>query len=287
MRSATAVPTSGPAVDVAPTTTRFGWRDDLPSLLPWILRAGVAGCFIGHGAFGIITKAGWLPYFAVAGIPDSVAWKLMPIIGTMDVLMGVCALVRPCRALLLWAALWATWTALLRPFSGEPIWEAIERAGNYGVPFACLVVIGLQGPLWTRLPRRWSAIDDPAAAHRLGWALRGTTAMLLMGHAGLGLFSHKVGLAHHYEALGLNGGVTPTVGAFEFFLAALVLLRPTPALLLGVVAWKLGTESLFILAGSPFWEVIERCGSYAAPLALAVLLRRDLLRLAPRGLHTA
>jgi hypothetical protein len=30
-------------------------------------------CFIGHGAFGIITKAGWLPYFAVvASAPISV-----------------------------------------------------------------------------------------------------------------------------------------------------------------------------------------------------------------------
>ena len=35
----------------------------------WCLRIGAAACFIGHGAFGIITKAAWLPYFAVVGIP--------------------------------------------------------------------------------------------------------------------------------------------------------------------------------------------------------------------------
>ena len=30
----------------------------------WILRVGAAGCFVGHGAFGIITKSDWLRYFA-------------------------------------------------------------------------------------------------------------------------------------------------------------------------------------------------------------------------------
>ena len=40
--------------------------------LHWILRVAVAGCFIGHGAFGIITKAAWVPYFAIFGIPA--AW---------------------------------------------------------------------------------------------------------------------------------------------------------------------------------------------------------------------
>ena len=37
-------------------------------LLEWVLRIGAAGCFIGHGAFGVIGKEAWLPYFAVAGI---------------------------------------------------------------------------------------------------------------------------------------------------------------------------------------------------------------------------
>ena len=31
----------------------------------WALRVGAALCFIGHGAFGIITKQAWLPFFAL------------------------------------------------------------------------------------------------------------------------------------------------------------------------------------------------------------------------------
>jgi hypothetical protein len=105
------------------------------------------------------------------------------------------------------------------------------------------------------------------------WALRITTALLLAGHAGLGLFAHKTGLAHHYAALGFEhpASILPVVGAFEFFLAGLVLVLPRPGLFLGVCVWKIATESLFIVAGAPFWEVIERFGSYAAPVALAVL----------------
>jgi hypothetical protein len=199
----------------------------------------------------------------------------MPWVGTMDVIMGVLALVWPCRALFLWAALWATWTALLRPLAGEPGWEFIERAGNFGVPFALLAVTGTGGPLFTKLVFRG---NQQLLEKRtlLAWVLRITTAALLAGHAGLGLIIHKAALAHHYAAIGASNpeALVRAIGDFEFFLAALVLLRPRPRLLVGICIWKIATESLFIAAGAPLWEVIERFGSYAAPLALAVLLAK-------------
>lgn len=243
--------------------------------IPWILRIGVAGCFIGHGAFGIITKSAWLPYFALAGIGEPLAWKLMPLVGAMDIAMGMLALLWPCRGLFVWAAMWAVWTALLRPLAGEPVWEFLERAGNYGVPLAILAVLGTQGALFSRVRLEWPSLDQ-AARQRLIWCLRLTTVTLLVGHAGLGLFSRKAGLEAHYAALGLENAAmyVPLVGAFEFFLAAFVLFLPRPGLLIGVCIWKLATESLFLVAGAPIWEVIERAGSYAAPLALAALIWR-------------
>lgn len=247
--------------------------DSAGDLIPWILRIGVAGCFIGHGAFGIITKSAWLPYFGFAGIGEALAWNLMPLVGTMDIAMGLTALFWPCRALFLWAGMWATWTALLRPMTGEPFWEFLERAGNYGVPFAILVVVGTGGPLFARLPMRWGRLDD-LRRQRLHLALRLTTVLLLVGHAGLGLFSRKAGLAEHYLAAGFSNAsaLVPAVGVFEFFLAAFVIAVPRPGLLVGVACWKLATESLFVVAGAPIWEVIERFGSYTAPLALATLV---------------
>lgn len=78
----------------------------------------MAACFIGHGAFGIITKAAWLPYFAVWGIPEPWAWRLMPIVGAVDVSIGILTLIRPVRAVILYMVVWGLQTAALRPLGG-------------------------------------------------------------------------------------------------------------------------------------------------------------------------
>ena len=168
------------------------WRGpQLQATIHWILRIAVAGCFIGHGAFGIITKSAWVPYFALVGIPESVAYRLMPLVGLMDITLGVLALLLPLRALLVWAVLWTTWTALLRPLTGEGIWEFLERAGNYGVPLALLVASGWGAPwrAWLTAPARTALTRSRAAT--MAWVLRLTTAALLIGHGGFGAFMHK------------------------------------------------------------------------------------------------
>ena len=35
--------------------------------LYWLLRLGVVGCFIGHGAYGFMTKEAWVPYCGDSG----------------------------------------------------------------------------------------------------------------------------------------------------------------------------------------------------------------------------
>jgi hypothetical protein len=95
-----------------------------------ILRLAVVAEFVGHGAFGIITKAAWLPYFGVVGIPEWAAWRLMPVVGAVDVALGIVAVFRPMPAALLYMAAWGLWTALLRPLTGEGWWEFLERAAR-------------------------------------------------------------------------------------------------------------------------------------------------------------
>ncbi len=99
-------------------------------------------CFIGHGAFGIITKPIWCNYFAVFGIGHDLAYRLMPLLGSFDIMMGILMLVYPMRIIPLWLIFWGTVTASLRPFSGEPFAELIERAGNFGAPLAILILSG-------------------------------------------------------------------------------------------------------------------------------------------------
>jgi hypothetical protein len=108
-----------------------------------MLRVACAAEFVGHGAFGILTKAAWVPYFGVVGIPPELAWKLMPVIGTLDITLGLLVgLVRPVRAVLLYMAFWGLVTATIRPLSGEPIWEFVERAPNWAIPLTFLCVRG-------------------------------------------------------------------------------------------------------------------------------------------------
>jgi len=98
----------------------------------WLLRIGCAMCFVGHGAWGVITKSGWVPLYGVFGIPASLAWKTMPVIGAVDITFGALVLFFPFRALFGYMALWTLLTALLRPLAGLGVWEFLERAGNYG-----------------------------------------------------------------------------------------------------------------------------------------------------------
>jgi hypothetical protein len=241
-----------------------------PAAAWWALRLGAALCFIGHGAFGFITKAAWVPYFGVVGIPERWAWKLMPLVGAVDVTAGMAVLFAPRPLPLGYMVLWALWTALLRPLAGESAFETFERAGNYGVPAALL--------LWAGVPRSWRAslalaepTIDPVGIRSAAVVLRASTALLLAGHGGLGAIVAKPLLAQHYAAIGLAPNTVVVVGWFELGLAAVVALRPHSAVLGFVACWKLGTESLFLVAGSPMWELIERAGSVAAPVALLAL----------------
>jgi len=249
-------------------------------LIHWIFRIAFMMEFVGHGAFGIIGKAAWLPYFGVVGINESLAWRLMPIIGTIDVCIGITTLFRPMRGLILYGAIWGLWTALLRPLSGEPIWEALERAGNYGVPMAFL--------LWSGWPRSASQLfarirsdegpQSSEARSRIFTLVRVSLAVLLIGHGGFGAVVNKPVLAKLYGSVGLHalpfGGMplVPAVGWFEIALGLAVLAWPVAGLLAFIAVWKIASELLYPISGAPFFEFIERGGSYAAPLVLLLLV---------------
>ena len=108
----------------------------------WILRIGIAGEFIGHGVFALGIKQSWIPYFASVGISESAAATLLPLIGMMDIMVALIVLVKPLKIVLAWAAFWGFLTALMRPISGEPIWDFVERWANWAAPLALLVLKG-------------------------------------------------------------------------------------------------------------------------------------------------
>lgn len=244
-----------------------------------VLRVAAAMCFIGHGAFGLIGKAAWVPYFKVVGIDAGWAFELMPIIGLVDILLGLSILLWPTKAACAYMAAWGLWTAMLRPLAGQGIPEALERAGNYGVPLA-LLLLGLDAfPRGGWFARIEAPVVGADGAGRVAWVLRLTTATLLLGH-GILAATGKPLLLLHLFTLGFGNGdlaVTATMlarqGGFEICLALAVLVAPGRGLLLFVFAWKVSTELLFPWAGDSLWECVERGGSYGAPLALMLLTR--------------
>jgi hypothetical protein len=243
-----------------------------------VLRIAAAMCFIGHGAFGLIGKAGWVVYFGVVGIDPGLAYSLMPVVGFVDVLLGISVLIWPTKAACAYMAFWGLWTALLRPLAGQGVGEFLERAGNYGVPLA-LLLVGLHTfPRGGWFARMTPSVLDAKTAGRTAWALRVTTATLLLGHGVLAATGKPLLLLHLFNlGVGDAGLSTATMlarqGGFEIALAVALLLSPGRALLLFAFAWKIGTELLFPLAGDSMWEFIERGGSYGAPLALMLLSR--------------
>src|SRR3989344_1154414 len=109
----------------------------------WILRFGIFGTFLGHGVFALLVKQSWIPYFTSVGISEANAIVLLPLIGVLDILVAVSVLIKPIRAVLIWATSWAFATALIRPISGEPIWDFVERTANWAAPLALLYLRGL------------------------------------------------------------------------------------------------------------------------------------------------
>ncbi|MEK7646843.1 MAG: hypothetical protein AAB378_00525 [Patescibacteria group bacterium] len=120
-------------------------------LMEWVLRIAVAGEFIGHGTFALQGKAQWVGWFSNFGITDAaLATQLLFIIGLTDMAVALFVLVKPMRFVLLWAALWGFWTALVRPIVGEPIWDFVERWANWGAPLALLFLRG-----WPQNFKEW------------------------------------------------------------------------------------------------------------------------------------
>ncbi|MBA4853161.1 hypothetical protein [Emticicia sp. BO119] len=238
------------------------------------LRMGVLGCFVGHGFWGIVLKKGWLPFFKVFFINEPIAYNFMPLIGAMDILIGLTVFFYPNRVLLLWASFWTVFTALLRPSASMGMSEFFERAGNFGVPILFLLLYGFPvvGEKW------WSKLKPLATlslqqAYLVEWIPRLSLFSLLAGHGGLAVFMNHPGLIKNMTGIGLpmTGSNLQIFGMFEIVLAFLVLLRPRiPGLLIFICLYKLGFELLFPIVGTArdIFETIERMGDYVLPMIL-------------------
>ena len=241
----------------------------LQNKIHYTLRLAVAMCFIGHGAFGIITKPIWCNYFAIFGIGHDLAYRLMPLLGSFDILLGIGMLIYPMRVIPIWLVIWGAFTAFLRPLSGEPFAEFIERAGNFGAPLIILILSGGVGKNFRSIfiPVNIPADVDMKTFDRVSICLRIFAFLLLAGHGWLNLLEKK-SLLSQYTSVGFtNAGKTAvTIGLCEIIAAFAVLIRPIRPLIFVLFIWKMGSELFY--PHQELFEWIERGGSYGVLLAL-------------------
>jgi len=109
----------------------------------WILRIGISAIFLAHGIFALGLKESFIPLITAFGFSGSAATTLLPLIGGLDLIVAILALVWPIRIVLVWATLWAFATAFARPVAGDSILEFVERTANWTAPLALLVLQGV------------------------------------------------------------------------------------------------------------------------------------------------
>ena len=243
----------------------------------YTLRVATAFCFIGHGAFGVITKPVWCNYFALFGFGSNQAYRLMPWLGSFDIILGLTMLIIPIRIIPAWLVIWGMVTALCRPLAGEHFAEFIERAGNYGAPFALLLLSGgikkenFFSPINPNHP-----VDDKAM-RQVFLCLKITVFLLLAGHGWLNLVEKKAILIQ-YASLGFSNPATLAliVGLFEISAAVSILIRPIRSVIFILFIWKMATELFY--PHYEFFEWLERGGSYGTLFALWIVLDPPLRR---------
>ena len=113
-------------------------------ILIWVLKIGVFGIFLGHGLYAFQIHPSWILFLETVGFPTISAIKIMPYIGSLDILVAISVLIKPLRFILIWAVFWAFLTALIRPIAGGSILDFIERSGNWATPLALLILINIQ-----------------------------------------------------------------------------------------------------------------------------------------------
>ena len=265
------VPASRSFAGAAPTDTVA----PIGIALHWLFRVGMLMEFVGHGAAGITLKEAWVRYFAVFGADRATALTCMPIVGTIDITLGLLGFLSPRRWALVWCAFWGIFTACLRPVAGESFWEVLDRAGNYGGPLAFLILAG-----FPRTARQWTepirvGPVSRAVLKRVAVVLRWITALTLIGHGAYNALLQKPMLLDQYTKVGLNSlPLVGVLGWLEMALGLAIAVKPFRALLLAAFAFKVATELLYPITGYPMYEFVERGFSYVAPLALFFLIPR-------------
>ena len=228
-----------------------GLLRDIPpeTALLWILKIAVGLNFLFHGAWGVVGKEAWIPFFGFANIGLESAVVLQRLVGVMDITLGLIAMFAPTRWALIWIIVWAVWTASLRPLTGSAWWYFLERSGNYGPPIAFLIYAG-----WGRNINGWlmpikSFALSVNKIEAIKWVLRISIGVQLISHGLYGVIEGKEVLIGHFGSVGVPGTLMDpenfllAIGWVEIGMGALILLKPFRAAIVLVILYEVSLAS--------------------------------------------
>ncbi len=228
--------------------------------------------FFGHGAFGILKKQGWLPFYHVFGLSDQFAFSTMPAVGIHDIFLAGLAIARPTPVVFLWMGFWGFFTAMLRPMAGQGFLEFFERSYNYGIPWlAFYMALPTSSPGYSS----WfsKAIFNLEKKY-VPTVLRMIVFLALISHAFLILFS-KTEKIMVYSNLQFLGDYFKIVGVIELVCALSVLRLGNRSILWSILFFKVVLEASPILGGQleGWLEFVERGSCYFAIFLLIDYVR--------------
>ena len=120
--------------------------DGLVDQMAWVVRVSIAMLLVGHGGLGVWAgKREWFDFFGWFGIGASTVSSadLMQWVGFFEIALGLVVLLKPLRGLLVFVLAWKVGTELLRPLVGQPEYQFVERAGDYVLPIAMILLVAV------------------------------------------------------------------------------------------------------------------------------------------------
>jgi len=247
----------------------------------WLLRLAVLGYAIGM-ATAIFTKLGsglGTFFFLEIGYTHPQVAPVERMGAYLLLGLAIAALIRPHWAFVLPIAVLVTAEALAQYFNGGfPFaeWVIYAHALRYGAPWALLVLFF--APLG-----RWMGPHNHLRV--TGWVLRIAIATVFAIHGIEALLQHPrfidyiIGTTHnltgHYLAEATVVTMMRVIGVVDLVVAALVILKPHPAVLYWMAFWGLITALARVttFGMGHHYEVWLRTAHFLAPIALYFVLR--------------
>ena len=112
---------------------------------------------------------------------------------------------------------------------------------------------------------------------KIEWILRIAVAGEFFGH-GIFALQGKASWIGWFDKLfgieaGLAGQILLVIGLLDLAVAAIVLVRPFPPVLLWATFWGFATALVRPIVGESFWDFVERWANWGAPLALYYVIK--------------